>query len=111
MSNLKKNEGESVQKFFEWVVKFHETFVEKQLKVFDFKSQVLRALAFLDSVKSVTMPTSVFDLIEDNFSLDFDKTCTKLEHREFVCDDNLYPEENCDATSFWLKVHSQISPM
>ena len=50
-------------------------------------------------------------MIEENFSLDFDKARTKLEHREFVCDDNLYPEENCDATSFWLKVHSQISPM
>ena len=100
-----------MQKFFEGVVKFYEFFVKKQLKVFDFKSQVLHALAFLDPVKSVTMPTSVFDLIEENFSLDFHKASTKLEHREFVCDDNLYPEENCDATSFWLKVHSQISPI
>ena len=33
------------------------------------------------------MPASVFDLIEEKFSLEFDKARTKLEHREFVCDD------------------------
>ena len=41
----------------------------KQLKVFDFKSQVLSALVFLDPVTSVSMPTSVFDLIEETFFL------------------------------------------
>ena len=46
--HLDDNEGESVQKFFKEVVKFYEIFVTKQLKVFDFKSQVLSALAFLD---------------------------------------------------------------
>ena len=57
------------------------------------------------------MPTSVFDLIEEKFSLEFDKALTKLEHREFVCDDEICPEENCDAASFWLKVHTLKSPM
>jgi hypothetical protein len=73
-------------------------------------SQLLSA-AFLDPEKSVSMPTSVFDLIEEKFSLDFDKALTKLEHREFVCDDQICHEENCDAASFWLKVRSQKSLM
>ena len=42
-----------------YIVKFYECSVKKQLKVFDFKSQVLNALSFLDPVKSVSMPTSV----------------------------------------------------
>ena len=109
--HLKENEGESAQKFFKGVVKFYECFVKKQLKVFDFKSQVLSTMAFLDPMKCVSMPTSVFDLIEEQFSLDFDKALTKLEHSEFVCDDQICPKENCDAASFWLKVQSQISPM
>ena len=64
MLHLKENEGESVQKFFKGVVKFYEFFVKKQLKVFDFKSQVLRALAFLDPVKSVTMTPSCSILLD-----------------------------------------------
>ena len=84
--------------------------MKKQLKVFDFMSQLLSA-AFLDPEKSVSMPTSVFDLIEEKFSLDFDKALTKLEHREFVCDDQICHKENCDAASFWLKVCSQKSLM
>ena len=70
-----------------YIVKFYENFVTKQLKVFNFKSEVLSALAFLITVRSVSMPASVFDLIEEKFSLEFDKARTKLEHREFVCDD------------------------
>ena len=57
----------SVQTLFKGVVKFYEFFVKKQLKVFDFKSHVLSALAFLDPLKSWSMPNSVFDLIEENF--------------------------------------------
>ena len=97
--------------FFKDVIKFYEYFVNKQLKVFNFKSQVLSALEFLDPVNSMTMPTSVFDLIEEKFSIEFDKALTKLKHREFVCDDKICPEENCDATSFLLKVSNQKSPM
>lgn len=36
--NLSENEGEAVTLFYEHVVKFHEKFVTKLLKVFDFKS-------------------------------------------------------------------------
>ena len=53
----------------------------------------------------------MFDLIEEKFSLEFDKALTKLEHREFVCDNEICPEENCDAASFWLKLHTLKSPM
>lgn len=41
--HLKENEVESVQKFFEGVLKFYECFVNKQLKVFDFKSQTSKS--------------------------------------------------------------------
>ena len=45
LMHLDVNEGVSVQTFFKEVVKFYDIFVTKQLKVFDFKSQVLSALA------------------------------------------------------------------
>jgi hypothetical protein len=102
-THLEDNEGESIQRiFFPYVVEFFEKFLKKLIKVFDFKSQRLHALGLLDPAKSVTMPGSVFDLIEDNFSIDFDKSLTKLEYREFVCDDEV---------SFLVNVHSLKSPM
>ena len=85
-------------------------FVKKQLKVFNFKSEILSALAFLYPVKSVSMPTSVFDLIE-KILIEFDKALTTLEHHAFVYDDEFCHTENCDAASFWLKVHNLKSPM
>ena len=68
---------------------------------------VLRALEFLDPVRSLTTPSSVFDLIEDNIAIEFDKALTKLQHREFVCDTEISPEDDCDAITFWLKVNLQ----
>ena len=51
--HLRDNEGEPVEIFYLKVVNFYELF----------KSSVLHALKFLDPVKSLTVPCSVFDLI------------------------------------------------
>ena len=66
--HLKDNEGESVQNLFRGVVKFYEFFVKKQLKLFDFMSQLLSALAFLDPEKSVEYAnfTVLLDLLSSN---------------------------------------------
>ena len=69
---------------------------------------MLHALEFLDPIKSLSIPSSVFDTIEENIAIEFDKALTKLEHREFVCDTEICPEDDCDA---WLKVHSLKSAM
>ena len=57
------------------------------------------------------MPTSIFDQIEENFPIEFDKTLTKLEHREFVCDGEVSPNDTVDAISFWMKIGLLKSPM
>ena len=79
--------------------------------MFPFKSHVLQALEFLDPIKSLSVPTSVFDAIEDNIAIEFDKALTKLEHREFVCDTEVCPEGDCEAVTFWLKVGDFKSAM
>ena len=50
-------------------------------------------------------------MTEDNIAIEFDKALTKLEHREFVCDTEISPEDDCDAITFWLKVRSLKSAM
>ena len=40
----------------------------EQLKVFDFKSQVVSVQALLNAMKSVCMPSTVFDFTEENLS-------------------------------------------
>ena len=42
-----QDEGEDVQGFYNSVLRFYEAFVAKQLKAFDFKSEILPSLAFL----------------------------------------------------------------
>lgn len=111
ITHLEDNDGEPIQSFFPDVVTFYERFVKKLLKVFDFKSKHSNALAFLDPVKSVSMPTSVFDLIEENIPIDFDKALTKLEHREFVCDSEVSTSDAVDAISFWKTIGSLKSTM
>ena len=111
LTHLHDNEGMPVRVFYEKVVNFYEQFIKKQLKVFPFKSQVLQALEFLDPTKTLSVPDSVFDTIEENIAIEFDKALTKLEHPEFVCDTEVCPEDDCDAVSFWFKVHSLKSAM
>lgn len=101
ITHLHDNEGEPVKVFYKKVVNFYEQSIKKQLKVFPFKSQVLHALEFLDPVKSLSIPSSVFDTIKENVAIEFDKALTKPEHCEFVCDTKISPEDDCDAITFW----------
>ena len=99
--------------FYEHVVKFYQRFLGKLLKVFDFKSQVLNSLSFIYPTKSQLTSSSVFDKIEDNFPISFDKATTKLEHREFAMDEEVACLVECheDAIQFWHNVSKLRSPM
>ena len=50
-------------------------------------------------------------LDKDNLAIEFDKALTKLEHHEFICDTEISSEDDCDAVTFWLNVHSLKSAM
>ena len=108
--HLDENEGHPVRKFYAGVIKFYESFIQKQLKVFDFKSNVICTLSFLDPPLSQKMPLSTFDIIEDRFPISFDKSATKLEYREFMTDDAIDTSVN-DAVKFWHKIFIMQSPM
>ena len=66
ITDLRDNEGESVKRFYERVVLFYEKFVTKLIKVFNFKSQALNFLSFLDPARSQHESPSIFDKIEEN---------------------------------------------
>ena len=68
-----EDEGEDVEGFYCSVVCFCEGFVTKQLKVFDFKSDILQSLAFLDPPKCQSMPPSTFSRIQKCLPVQFDK--------------------------------------
>ena len=50
--------------FYETVVLLYEKFVTKLLKVFNFKSQALSSLSFLDPVQKQYKSPSAFDKVE-----------------------------------------------
>ena len=81
---------------------FYEAFVTKQLKVFDFKSEILQSLAFLDPPKSQNMPPSTFSAIQKCLPVRFDKAQVSLEFREFAADSQVTSmvSENRDALAF-----------
>ena len=64
----------SVKKFYAGVLKFYESFVQKQL---DFKSNVVCTLSFLDPALSQKISLSTFDAIEKHFPFIFDKNAKK----------------------------------
>ncbi len=88
-----ENEGESVG-----VKTFYSAFVKKLLKVFDFKSEMLSTLAFLESKNSF-------------FPITFEKYLVKLEYREFAIDDTIDPSIDSDAINFWILISKMKSPM
>ena len=106
-----ENEGEVVKEFYSGVIKFYSGFVKKLLKVFDFKSQVLSTLAFLEPTASQKISTSSFDRIADIIPITFDRNLVKLEYREFVIDEELDPSVETDAVQFWVNVSHMKSPM
>ena len=108
-----EDEGEDVESFYFSVVCFYEAFVTKQLKVFDFKSEILQSLAFLDPPKSQNMPPSTFSIIQKCLPVHFDKAQVSLEFREFAADSQVTSvvSENRDALAFWMAVLRMKSPM
>ena len=107
--HLEENEGESLKEFYSGVKKFYLGFVKKLLKVFDFKSQVLSTLGFLEPIASQKMSPSCIDRISDLFPISFDKNVVKLEYREYVIDEI---DPSCDeAVKFWLSIRDMKSPM
>ena len=68
--HISDNEGEAVGSFYKSVIKFYQGFVKKQLKIFDFKSQVLRTLFFLNPAEIQCVPQTVF---ADTIPIAFDK--------------------------------------
>jgi len=112
--HLEENEGESVAQFYRGVITFYEAFIKKQLNKFNFKSKVLQVLSFLDPSKCQLLSQSHFALIEDNIPIvNFDKQQTKLEHREFLIDNEIegIKEAQEDAVKFWHCVCNLKSPM
>ena len=109
--NVSENEGESVKGFYEHVIKFYQRFLDKLLKVFDFRSEVLSSLSFIDPMKSQIISSSLFDKIEDNFPISFDKAAVKLEYREFAMDEDVTDLDHENAIQFWNNVSKLTSPM
>ena len=107
---LSDNEGEVLNEFYKGVIQFYERFVQKQLQKFNFKSQLLPILSFLDPANTLDIKQCTFDQIEDILPICFDQTAVKLEHREFVVDCGVDCSEN-NAVQFWLNVYNMKSPM
>ena len=106
------DEGEDIQDFYSAVLRFYQAFVKKHLKSFDFKSEILHSLAFLDPLKSQSMSAATFNQIQKCFAIDFDKSAVNLEFREFAVDSDVHAATaNCNAVSFWMAVLQMKSPM
>ena len=108
-----EGEGEDVESFYCSVAHFYEAFVAKQLKAFDFKSEILQSLAFLDPPKSQSMLPSTFSAIRKCLPVRFDEAKVTLEFREFAVDSEVTSvvSENRDALAFWMAVQKMKSPM
>ena len=86
--------------------------VQKQLQKFDFKSQLLQILSFLDPANSQGIKQCTFGQIDDLLPITFDKdkAVVKLEHREFVLHCDVCCSDS-DAVKFWVNVYNMKSPM
>ena len=108
--HLSDNEDELLNEFYEGVVQFYQRFIQKQLQKFDFKSQLLQILSFLDPAYSQGIKQCAFDQIDDLLPITFDKAVVKLEHREFVLDCDVCCSQS-DAVKFWINVYNMKSPI
>ena len=73
------DEGKDTRDFYDQVIKFYEAFMKKQLKAFDFKSEIFKVLSFLDPCKCQSMTPASFDLLEKYLPVPFDKTAIRQE--------------------------------
>ena len=107
---LRDNEGERLNEFYAGVLEFYQRFVQKQIQKFDFRSQLMHILSFLDPSQVQGIEQHTFDQIEDVLSIPLDREVVALEHREFVVDGDVDCTES-DAVKFWLTVYNMKSPM
>lgn len=63
LMHLKDNECERVSGFYKYAVNFYQRFTQKQLQKFDFKSNLLHILSFLDPPNSQNIKQSTFDQV------------------------------------------------
>ena len=99
-----------MNEFYKGVIQFYQHFIQKQLQKFNFKSQLLQILSFLDPANSQSIKQCTFDQIDDLLPITFDKAVVKLEHHEFVLDCDVCCSES-DAVKFWVNVYNMKSNM
>ena len=76
------------------------------IKKFDFKSQLLHTLSFLDPGNTQGIKQQhTFDQLGNILPVTFDRAALKIEHREFVVDSDLDCTES-DATNVWLNIYN-----
>lgn len=115
---LSDSEGEILNEFCKGVVQFYQHFMQKLLQKFDFKSQLLHVLSFLDPVKCKGIKQCTSDQLGDILQITFDKDAVKMEHREFVVDSDIDCAEG-NATKFcvdkkspiWVHINTRILPL
>ena len=95
---------------YEGAVAFFQRFILKQIQKFDFKSDVLHILSFLDPAKCQQIKPGIFDQIHETIPLSFDKVYVKLQYREFVAVSSIDCTSS-DAVNFWVSVLNMKSPM
>ena len=110
LMHLKDNECERVSGFYKDTVNFYQRFIQKQLQKFDFKSNLLHILSFLDPPNSQNIKQSTFDQVNELVPLTFNKVAAMLEHREFAVDGSIDFSQT-DAVKFWVNVYNMTSPM
>lgn len=74
-------------------VQFYLHFVQKQLKNFDFKFQLLHILSFHDLVNTQGIKQCLFDQVNDILPATFDKAAVKIEYSKFVVDSDVHCTE------------------
>ena len=104
------NKDEILNEFYKGVIQFYQHFIQKQLQKFDFKSQLLQILSFLDPANSQDIKQCTVDQIDDLLPITFDEDVVELEHREFVLHCDVCCSES-DAVKFWVSVYNTKSPM
>ena len=104
---LSESEGIDVDGFFVQVKAFY---VNKLLDKFDFESNILSLLKFLDPSECQNVSLSTFDKIKDDFALKFDAEAVKMEYWEFAMDFEINVNIG-DALQFWHTVKSMKCSM
>ena len=104
MMHLTENEvfTQHTNTFYDGVITFYQSFIQKQLNKFDFKSRLLHTLSCLDPDMSPYCQVLLMKLRKYHLTV-------KLLARELACDVDVTTEP--DAVKFWLKLYNMQSSM